>query len=841
MTDVQDTFGQAAALHQQGRLDEAEALYRQILETEPGHADAHHMLGVGACQRGDLEQGVRLIERAIAASPNDAVFHNNLGNAFRELGRLDDAIRSFAAAAKLNPNLAEAHYNTANIHMHQGRPQGAATCYRKALAIKPAYVEAMANLGTVLKELGQPHDAVECFETVLRTRPDLAEVHYNLGNALRDLGRFEDATASYRQAVALKPEYAEALSNLGSALVELGRLDDAVTAQQQALSVRPDYPEALSNLGIAFDKLGRLGDAAKAYEKAIAAKPTLAAAHSNYGNVLKQLGRLDDAAASYQRAIAINPGYTEALANLGAAFNQMGLSEDAVTFLRKSLATNPEYAEAHYNLGNALGDQLAEALDCYRSAARLDAGHHFARAILLHRLQHACAWAEFKDLEPDVDAAMQAALNEDRPPAVTPFAMLTRRGDGSLNLAVAKAASDAAARQMAGLDSGFTVAKRQSRNDKITIGYLSADFHNHATAHLMRGLFAHHDRAAFSIQVFSYGPDDGSDYRATIQAGCDQFHDIQNASHLEAAQRIHGAKVDILIDLKGHTGSSRMEICALRPAPVQAAYLGFPGTSGADYMDYILTDAIVTPPEDAPHYTEAFLTLPGSYQVTDNTQEISDAPVSRADCGLPDVGFVFCSFNASYKIDPRMFDVWMRLLGAVPGSVLWLLKSNDLAEANLKAEAEARGIDPNRLVFAGKMAKDMHLARHRLADLALDTRLCGGHTTTTDALWAGLPVITLEGGHFVSRVAVSLLRAHDMAELITHSLDEYEALALTLATDPDRLQAVTSRLTANRDTTPLFDTPRFARNLEGAYRLMWERHLAGDAPAPIVVKETPAP
>ncbi|MDA1089531.1 MAG: tetratricopeptide repeat protein [Proteobacteria bacterium] len=837
MADVNETLRLAMGHHQQGRTDKAESLYRQILDAEPNHAEANHLLGVAASQRGDFDLAVRLIGKAIESAPKDAIFHNNLGNVQREQGRLDDAVASYAAALDITPNLAEAHYNTGNIHTLQDRPEAAAACYRKALAIKPDYIEAMANLGTVLKELGHPEEAVACFESALRSRPDLAEVHFNLGNTLRDLGRLEDAVNSYQTAITAKPDYAEAHSSLGTALAQLGRLEDAVIAHQKALRLRPDYAEALSNLGIAYDKLGLLGDAAAAYEKAISIKPDLAAAHSNYGNVLKQQGRLGDAVASYEKALAITPNYTEALGNLGAAYNQMGRNSDAAASLRAAIATNPDYAEAHYNLGNALDGQLAETLNCYREAARLDKGHQFARASLLHQLQHACAWAEFKDLEADVDAAMRAALDQGGGVAVTPFALVTRRGDGAENLAVAKAASNETAKQMAGLGAIFSETGPRQPKTRVTIGYLSADFHNHATAHLMRGLFECHDREAFRILAFSHGPDDGSDYRRAIEANCDGFVDIAGDSHGDAAKRIVAAGVDILIDLKGHTDQNRLQICALRPAPIQASYLGFPGTSGADFLDYILTDAVVTPAADAPYYTEAFVTLPHCYQATDNTQKISDAPLRRSDFGLPDDGFVFCSFNATYKIEPKMFDVWMRLLDNVPGSVLWLLKSNDLAEKNLKAEAEARGIDAGRLIFADKIPKDRHLARHRLADLALDTRICGGHTTTTDALWAGLPVVTLAGNHFVSRVASSLLQAVAMPELVSHSLEAYEALARGLAKDNDKLTATAEKLGMNRLSEPLFDTPRFTRNLETAYRLMWDRYLAGEAPAPITVTE----
>ncbi len=306
---------------------------------------------------------------------------------------------------------------------------------------------------------------------------------------------------------------------------------------------------------------------------------------------------------------------------------------------------------------------------------------------------------------------------------------------------------------------------------------------------------------------------------------------------MEAAGQIFESGVDILVDLKGHTENHRLEICALRPSPVQAAYLGFPGTTGADFLDYIITDRIVTPEDQSPYYSEQFVYLPHCYQVNDQKQKISDDPFTRPDFGLPEKGFVFCSFNRNYKIEPVMFGVWMKLLNKAPDSVLWLLKSNELAERNLKSEAEARGVDGDRLIFADNMPKDQHLARCRLADLALDTRICGGHTTTSDSLWAGVPVVTMLGSHFASRVSASLLGAVGLPELVTDNLEDYEALAFRVSQNPDELDGLTDKLARNRLSEPLFDTPRFVANLEGAYRRMWDQYLSGEPPATINVTE----
>jgi protein O-GlcNAc transferase len=353
----------------------------------------------------------------------------------------------------------------------------------------------------------------------------------------------------------------------------------------------------------------------------------------------------------------------------------------------------------------------------------------------------------------------------------------------------------------------------------------------------MLNLFGLHHREAFGVYCYSYGPDDGSDYRARIQQDCDKFVDIRDLSHADAAKCICEDQIDILVDLKGYTKDSRLDVCALHPAPIQATYLGFPGTTGADFFDYVITDRIVTPQEHTPYYKEHFVYLPHCYQVNDHRQPISEKNWTKKDFGLPDESFVFSSFNHPYKIDPVMFDVWMKILRMVPEAVLWLLKGSKAAGKNLRHEAETRGVKPERLIFADRLPKEEHLGRMKLSDLALDTRVVNGHTTTSDGLWAGVPVITLMGTHFASRVSSSILTAVGLPELITHSLDDYETLAVRLTRNPEQLAAIRQKLTKNRLTQPLFDTPRFVMNLETAYREMWKMFVAGEKPQQINVVE----
>jgi predicted O-linked N-acetylglucosamine transferase (SPINDLY family) len=372
----------------------------------------------------------------------------------------------------------------------------------------------------------------------------------------------------------------------------------------------------------------------------------------------------------------------------------------------------------------------------------------------------------------------------------------------------------------------------RKENSRIRVGYLSADFHEHATAYLMAELFELHDRGRFEIAAYSYGPDDGSPMRERLKQAFDHFSDISSASHADAADRIHRDQVDILVDLKGYTHGSRTEIVAMRPAPIQVNYLGYPGTMGADFIDYLVTDRFITPREHAEHFSEKLAYLPGCYQVNDRKRSVAATP-PRGELGLSQQSFVFCCLNQTFKIVPQFFAAWMRLLKAVPGSVLWLLESNPWAAQNLRQQARNHGIDPRRLIFAPMCPSARHIARMGAADLFLDTAPCNAHTTTSDALWAGLPVLTCAGNTFASRVAGSVLTAAGMPELVTHTMEAYEAFALRLAGNPGELAGLREKLARNRTSAPLFDTPSFARHLEALYLRMWENYLSGNAPRAI--------
>jgi len=618
----------------------------------------------------------------------------------------------------------------------------------------------------------------------------------------------------------------EALA-LARELLRSGDLTNAAGICARILQVAPDQPQALHVMGIAAFEKGYAREAVELLRRAVGCDPHLAAAWNDVGRVLAQQGMLAEGAASCRRAIAEAPDFAEAHNNLGNLLQMAGAVEEAVACYGTAVGLRPDYAEAFRNLGSALRrlGRVDEAATALGAARAIDPGFATATAQLAYQLKELSDWSQLDELTAELIASVEAGSG-----AVNPFVFLSLDTTPAEQLLCARRwASDqlGAAGQRAAASRG---------EERITVGYLSADFQEHATAHLIAELFELHDRGRFRVIGYSYGRDDGSAARRQLRGSFDEFEDLLDCSHTESAARIRAGRVDILVDLKGYTTDARPEILVLRPAPVQVSYLGYPGTMGSDAWDYVLVDPVVVPAEEQPYFTERLVHLPDCYQVNDRRRPIATHVLARVECGLREAGLVFCCFSSAYKITAPMFDIWMRLLAGVPGSVLWLLEANGTAMANLRREAESRlAGGAARLVFAPSLPNPEHLARLAIADLFLDTLPYNAHTLASDALWCGCPVITCAGGTFAGRVAASLLQAIGLPDLVTQTLTDYETLALQLALDPDRLRAIRVELAANRLTTALFDSRRFARHLESAFETMWRMHLAGLPPRPFAV------
>ncbi len=793
--DVQEALRQALYFHEQGMLEKAEGLYQAVLALRPDHFDALHLLGVLRAQQGSAQDAVRLISHALERQPHATEAQFNLGNAQVALHRHVEAIAS----------------------------------YDRALALKPDHVIALNNRGNALQALDRHEEALASFDQALTINPDYADALSNRGSTLQALNRHEEALASYDKALAIRPDHVNALNNRGNALQELKRYEEALASYDRALAIRPDFAGALNNRGNVLQELRRFEEALASYDRALAIQPDFAAALNNHGNALQALCRHEEALASHDRALSIQPDYADALINRGNALQALSRHQEALASHDRALALEPDHHDALFNRGLVLRS-LNRHEDAARSFARLlelAPDYGFAKGDLLYAKMWSCDWRTR-----DEDVGRLAIDIRSGKRCINPFAFLGVSESAQDQLLCSRIwVRDKHPASAVPVWNG-----ERYRHDRIRVAYLSADFRAHPSSFLLAGMLELHDRSRFETVALSFGSDDRSEIRSRLKGAFERFVDVRNRSDLEIARLMRELEVDIAVDLMGYTQNSRTGIFALRPAPIQVNYLGYPGTLGADFIDYILADRFVIPEQHHPCYTEKVVYLPDSYLVNDSRRVIADRSPSRSEAGLPEEGFVFCSFNNTYKLSPQIFDVWIRLLETVKASVLWLRGSGDDAVRNLGVEAARRGIAPERLVFARRAERiEDHLARHRSADLALDTLPYNGHTTSCDALWAGLPVLTCLGTAFPGRAAASALNAIGLPELITHSLEEYESLALGLARNPQRLAEIKSKLARNRGTYPLFDTDRFRRHIEAAYTTMWERYQRGEPPASFAV------
>ncbi len=792
---VAPLFAQALAQHRAGRLPEAETLYRRILDIDPDHFDARHHVGVIHHQRGEHIAALRQIDAALRLNPDAAAAYNNRGVALAALERFVEAAES----------------------------------YGRAIALEPDYFDALVNRGVALFKVGRFAEAVESCERALALRPDDAAASVNCGNALYALERYADALASYDRALVLAPNHADAHCNRGNALSALKRFAEALASFDRALALDPDHAEALNNRGNVLGRLQRFDEAIASYDRAIALKPDYADAFSNRGNALRDSRRIDAALADYDRAIALRPAYAEYHNNRATALAGLRRYDEALASYARAIALKPDYAEAYSNRGWALRDlrRPDEALASFARAFALAPDHDCLRGTYLYAKRHVCDWTDF-DAE---CGAMLAAVDEGKAAAL-PFQLLPTAASPAQQLRCAQLhVADKFGAPHAPRWRGERYGHR-----RIRVAYLSADLRDHPVAMLTAGMFERHDRARFETVALALKSDTHSAVRARLSAHFDRFIDVEAMSDGDVARLVRELEIDIAVDLNGFTEGSRPHVFAQRPAPVQVNYLGYAGTLGASCWDYVVADRFVVPEDGRVHYAEQVVYLPDCFMANDAGRTISPRTPSRAEAGLPENGFVFCCFNNSFKITPHVFDVWMRLLAAVDGSVLWLSGTHASATEHLVREAERRSVAPCRLIFAPRVASNEdHLARQRLADLFVDTLHYNAHTTAADALWAGVPVLTCPGATFASRVAGSLLGAVGLPELIAGSLADYEGLALALARDPARLTALRAKLARNRDVFPLFDTARFTRHMEAAYTTMWERAQRGEPPQSFAV------
>ena len=795
-TDPNALFQQAIAFHKSGQLNEAAAAYRQLLEFAPEHPVAAAYLGMLEFQRGHLAEAVQFLQGSLGLNPGQPEAWSFLASALQGLKRPEEALAAFD----------------------------------RALALRPDFVEVLVNRGLTLRGMGRAEEALVSLDRATAMLPDVAVLHKHRGLALRDLKRHTESLVAFERAAQLDPGDHEALNNRGLALQSLERLDEALASIDQAIRLKPDLPALHNNRGNALLHYRRFEQALASYEQALRLDPAYADAYVNRGNTLLALGQVDAALASYDRAMALAPDFADAWLNKGNALRRMGDADGALAHYERAIALKPDYARAYLNRANLLKDrkQLEAALADYTRALELEPDLEFARGLRQYTRMLLCDWAGMQD-----EIAAIAAKVAQGEEVANPFLLLSMSGSAALH----RRAAEIYAQALFPPSDVLPAIPRRPRRDKIRLGYFSADFRNHPVSLLAAELFEMHDRSRFEVIAFSFDPEGGDAVTVRLITAFDQFMDVRDKTDREIAELARALEIDIAIDLGGYTQNSRTAIFSMRPAPVVVNYLGYSGTMGADYFDYMIADGVIIPESARQHYSEKLVTLPNCYLPNDSTRRVAARTFSRSELGLPETGFVFCSFNNSYKINPGMFDIWMRLLQRVEGSVLWLSRFSETAMRNLKEEAAKRGVSPDRVVFTRFIqSPEDHLARIRAADLFLDTLPYNAHTTASDALWAGLPLLTCAGEGMAGRAAASLVTALGMPEMVTHSLAEYEARAYELATQPATLAAIREKLARNRLEAPAFDMPAYIRHIESAYTNMYERYMAGQAPEAFAVQ-----
>ena len=877
-----------------GNLDKATEQFTKALELNPTVPETWNNRGTVWNDLKNFDAAISDFDRAIELNQSYAEPYANKGKSLRQLGRHAEAFAAYDRAVSIKPDLAEAWLGRGDVLCLLKRYDEAAAAYDKALSIKPDLAEAWLGRGNVFSTDGRRYDdALSAYDKALSIKPDLEGVWLGRGNVLRALKRYDDAFAAYDKALSIRSSLAEAWLGRGNVFDDLKHYDEALAAYDKALSVRPDLAEAWFGRGNVFDHLKRYDEALAAYDESLSIRPSFAdawlgrgnglcslkrygealAAYDKVlsikansegawlgrGNVLVRLKRHKEAIAAFDRALSLDPNLPKAWLGRGHSLVALNLYDRAFTAVDQALALNPAMGEAWLGRGDIFAavrqydDALAafdraleyepdlpgawlrrgyvlaalkrhgEAIAAFDRSLKTEPDGPFAEASRLHARMVLCEWGNFA-----ADCAHLRSSIGSIP--AEPFPILAIESSPEEQLRSAKRYNET---QCPPPSAPIWRGKHYD-HERIRVAYLSADYGIHPVFHLLSGVLASHDHARFETIAISFGSADPTSLSPRLTGSFDRFLDVKGRGDVDVADLLKAIEIDIAIDLMGYTERARPMILAHRPAPVQVNYLGYPGTMGADHIDYIIADRWVIPDAQRQFYTEKVIYLPNTFQAN-SEREITDLSGSRAAAGLPDDGFVFCAFSNSYKITPGIFDVWMRVLQQVPGSVLWLLAAHATVEGNLRREAEARGVEAERLVFAPRIPYADYLARYQLADLFLDTLPFNAGTTASDALWAGLPLVTCSGETFASRMAASLLRAVGMGELIADSMADYEALAAKLASDPELMASMRAKLARNRLSEPLFDTKLFTRHLEAAYVAVHERAQAGLPPDHIYV------
>ncbi len=767
-------------------VEQAIDCFKRAIKLEPGYVDAFHNLGLAFTKQKKFQDALECYDEALRINPDSDTLWIVRGNLLCDLRRYEEALASCKQAIELKSDCPDAWVNHGNVLAGLKRYDEALTSCERAIQINPNCADAWVNYGNAFLGLNRHDEAQASYQRALEITPDLVTAWYNRGILLTKLGRHSDALASYQRVLELSPNLAMAWYNRGALLMSLKRHEEALASYDKAIELAPDYAEAWSNRGTALNGLRRYSDALASYERALGFSPDLAMAWYNQGNTLGDLKRHEEALASYERAIEFKPDYAEAWSNRGNALNDLKRHEEALASYAKAIGLKPDI--------------------------------DFALDVLIHTQMITCQWANLdsrlKILETEITKSRKA---------FTPFPILGLFDSPGLQKSVA----EIYVKEKFTSGNSLGVLARRPRRERIRIGYFSMDFREHPVSHLIVELIELHDRRRFEVFGFSFGINTQDPMRQRLEKSFDKFLDVKDLSDAQITQLSRELEMDIAIDLGGHTKDSRPQIFTERAAPIQISYLGYPGTWGAQCMDYLIGDKVVITDSNCEHFFEKIIFLPNQFQVNPSYRSVASSQKSRTDYGLPEKSFVFCCFNNNWKIISGVFYQWIRILQKVPQSVLWLYADNPTSARNLREETIKHGLSPDRVIFAGSVAREKYLEQYKFADLFLDTRPYNAGTTASDALWVGLPVLTQAGKSFASRMAASLLANIGLSELIANTEEEYEALAVEFASNPEKLANIRAKLNVNKLNKPLFNTRLFVKHIESAYQEAYERYQNG--------------
>ncbi|KNA11934.1 hypothetical protein SOVF_130120 [Spinacia oleracea] len=847
-----ECFGNMAnAWKEKGNVDLAIRYYLIAIELRPNFADAWSNLASAYMRNGRLIEAAQCCRQALALNPLLVDAHSNLGNLMKAQGLVQEAYSCYLEAIRIQPTFAVAWSNLAGLFMESGDLNRALQYYKEAVKLKPSFPDAYLNLGNVYKALGMSQEAVTCYQHALQARPNYAMAFGNLASTYYEQGQLDLAILHYKEAINCDSGFLEAYNNLGNALKDVGRVDEAIQCYNQCLSLQPHHPQALTNLGNIYMEWNMVAVAATYYKATLSVTSGLSAPFNNLAVIYKQQGNYADAISCYNEVLRIDPLAADGLVNRGNTYKELGRVSEALQDYINAINIRPTMAEAHANLASAYKDSghVEAAIKSYKQALELRPDFPEATCNLLHTLQCVCSWENKDKMFSEVEGIIKRQVKMSVLPSVQPFHAIAYPLDSMLALEISRKY----AQHCSVVASRYALSpfkhpqpitiKSEGGFQRLRVGYVSSDFGNHPLSHLMGSVFGMHNRENVEVFCYALSPNDGTEWRQRTQSEAEHFVDVSAMSSDMIAKLINQDNIQILVNLNGYTKGARNEIFAMQPAPIQVSYMGFPGTMGASYIDYLVTDEFVSPFRSAHIYSEKLVHLPHCYFVNDYKQKNRDllepnCHPKRSDYGLPEDKFLFACFNQLYKMDPEIFTTWCNILKRVPNSALWLLKFPAAGESRLRAYAAAQGVGQDQIIFTDVAAKNEHIRRSALADLFLDTPLCNGHTTGTDILWAGLPMITLPLEKMATRVAGSLCLATGLGEeMIVHSIEDYEERAVALALNPSKLESLRNQLKAVRLTCPLFDTARWVKNLERAFYKMWNLYCTDKHPQPFKVTE----